>query len=128
MSGRAHISNKTMLASALLALGHVPYAHAKLMTEDQIISLYQWDHNVLHAIEIINEFWNLTPKLIMEHRRKSAKDKGIIAKSDRILEREQEFRRRLLAKNAGEQPSRKSRWPKRRLRSGNNLRRRDRGG
>src|SRR5882672_6296640 len=58
---RKHISLVTKLASALLALGHVRYEDAKLMTQDQIISLYQFDHGILHAIDPINEFWNLTP-------------------------------------------------------------------
>lgn len=84
MTARAHISLKTKLASALLALGDVPYDHAKLMTPDQIISLYHFDHGILHGIKPVNDFWNLTPRLIGQHRAKSAIDNGIVAKMKRI--------------------------------------------
>lgn len=85
MSKREHISLKTKLASALLTLGHVDYAHAKGMTEDQIISLYHWDHGILYAIEPNDSFWNLVPTLISEHREKSKRDTAIVAKSKRIV-------------------------------------------
>ena len=92
---RAHVSLKTKLASALLALGHVDYSHAKGMTADQIISLYAWDHGILHAIEPIDSFWNLTPRLIAEHREKSKLDTAIVAKSKRIVRKEAAHRDRL---------------------------------
>ncbi len=88
MSKREHISIKTKLASALLTLGHVDYSHAKGMTADQIISLYAWDHGILHAIEPIDSFWNLTPRLIAEHREKSKRDTAIVAKSKRLVRKE----------------------------------------
>jgi len=84
MTTRAHIPLKTLLASALRALGHVPYEHAKLMTADQIISLYQWHHNILHSTEPINEFWNIEPMLIAEHRRRFPIDAAAAAKIKRI--------------------------------------------
>ncbi len=88
MSKRAHIGLKTKLASALLALGHVSYTDAQAMGAENLISLYQWDHNILHGIKVNNEFWNLTPKLIREHREKSKRDTAIVAKSKRIRRRE----------------------------------------
>lgn len=84
MSKRAHISLETKLAAALLARGEIPYEHAKLMTADQIISLYHFDHNILHGIEINDQFWNLAPMLLMAHREKSKKDTAIVAKVARI--------------------------------------------
>lgn len=86
MSKRKHISWKTKYASALLALGHIPYDDAKLMSEDQIISLYHVDHNILHETEHEDrdKFWNLTPMLIPAHREKTKADVSIIAKSRRI--------------------------------------------
>ncbi len=81
---RAHISLKTKLASALLMLGHVPYRDAKCMSADQLISLYNWDHNILHAIDANDAFWNLTPVIISAHREKSKRDTAIVAKSKRI--------------------------------------------
>jgi|SRR5262245_22421541 len=81
---RKRISDRTKLAATLLALHDVPYEHAKLMSEDQIISLYHWDHNALHAFEGGDEFWNLTPMLIAAHRQKTKLDAAKIAKSKRI--------------------------------------------
>lgn len=87
---RKHISWKTKYASALLALGHIPYSDAKQMTEDQIISLYHLDHAILHENEHEDrdKFWNLTPMLIQEHRAKTRADMKIIAKGRRIRRKE----------------------------------------
>src|SRR5215831_7568259 len=84
---RKHISWKTRCAAALLAPRiDVPYDDAKEMTEDQLLSLVQWDHNKLHSNEDADRdaFWNLTPMLIKAHRIKSKQDAKIIAKSRRI--------------------------------------------
>jgi hypothetical protein len=103
---RKHISDRTHLAAALLALGDVPYEHAKQMHEDQIISLYQFDHGVLHAdkdddmlrllgLWHIDHFSNLTPRLIREHREKTKRDVKTIAKGKRL--RQQQFVHRELS-------------------------------
>lgn len=86
MSRRKHISLKTRCASLLLQLGVIPYDDAKLMTENQIISLFQVDHNILHESEHEDrdKFWNLTHRLIQEHRTKSKTDAAVIAKGRRI--------------------------------------------
>ena len=97
---RKHISWKTKCAAAVLALNHaknirwgdplyITYADAKQMTEDQFLSLYHWDHNILHETEDPNRdmFWNLTPMFIGAHREKTKKDAKIIAKSRRIRKR-----------------------------------------
>jgi len=87
MSRRKHISWKTKCAAALLhAMRDVAYDDAKKMTEDQFLSLFQWDHNMLHAFEgeDRDSYYNLTPMLIMAHRRKTKADAKIIAKSKRI--------------------------------------------
>lgn len=84
MTARAHIPLKTKLASTLRALGHVPYADAKLMTEDQIISLYQFHHNILHSTEQINDFWNIEPMLLVEHRKRFPIDAAAAAKIKRL--------------------------------------------
>lgn len=73
-------------ASALLALGHIPYNDAKLMTASQIISLYHFDHGMRHAEEGPAVFWNYTPRLIQAHREKTNKiDLPEIAKNKRII-------------------------------------------
>lgn len=84
MSDRAHINLKTKLASALLALGHIEYSHAKLMSAAQIISLFEFHHNILHSTEAINEFWNIEPMLLVEHRRRFPIDAAIAAKIKRL--------------------------------------------
>lgn len=84
MTKRGHISMETKLASALLALGIVPYEHAKKMSAAQIISLVHWHHNILHSTEPNNEFWNIEPMPIMEHRKRFPIDAAIAAKVKRL--------------------------------------------
>lgn len=85
MAKRGHISTETLLASALLALGLVPYDHAKAMGETNFLSLFHFDHNILHSQDGSDEFWNLTPLNIIDHRRKTAKiDVPQAAKNKRL--------------------------------------------
>ena len=86
---RKHISLKTKLAATLLRLGQVPYNDAKQMTPDQIISLYHFDHNILHETNLPerDSFWNLEPLLIRTHREKTRRDATVIAKGRRIRNR-----------------------------------------
>jgi hypothetical protein len=82
---RRHIGLEVKLAATLLALGDIPYEDAKQMSARAIVSLYNWDHYpILHAIDPIDEPWNLVPRLIKLHRAKSAKDSGIVAKVKRL--------------------------------------------
>jgi len=113
VTARAHISFKTKYACALLALGDVPYDDAKLMHEDQIISLYHVDHGILHAVEVNNAFWNLTPRLIAPHRKKSRADTSSVAKMKRLTEDQVEFVRKVLSRPCGGKRERKSRIPSR---------------
>lgn len=101
MSKRAHISLRTKLASALLALGHVPYSDAKAMTADQIISLYQWHHGIQHSVKVVDEFWNLEPMLIAPHRARSPADSAVVRRAVNLSAEHEEFRRRVLAKPCG---------------------------
>lgn len=117
MTARAHINMETKLASALLALGHIPYDDAKLMTARQVCSLYAFDHNILHAIEANNAFWNLTPRLIVAHRQKSKRDTGIVAKAKALTKDQEDFRRKALARPCGQKRERSSRWPSRKIQS-----------
>jgi hypothetical protein len=90
---RNRISDRTKLAATLLARGDIPYDHAKLMTEDQIISLYQFDHNILYETqhEDRDKFWNIAPLLIRTHRAKTKLDLREIAKSKRLRKANEEF-------------------------------------
>lgn len=110
-------------AAALLALTDergdrlIPHEHAKAMSADQIISLFQFDHYPIRAeAGGPTEPWNLDPRLIPEHRIKTAKkDAPEIAKIRRVTAAEEDFRRRLLTPRDQREP-RRSRWPKRKMR------------
>lgn len=96
MSKRAHIGLKTKLASALCQMlmpdengNLVPvirYEDSKLMTEDQVLSVFGWDHYPIRKADGGPDVhWNLTPRPILGHRRKTAqKDIPEMAKADRI--------------------------------------------
>lgn len=126
MTRRGHISWKTKYAAALRLVGDIPYSHAKLMHEDQIISLFEVAHGILHAVDPIDEHWNLTPMLKSEHKADFAKDNTAAKKVTRMIRANDAAVNRLLAKATGEAPAprTKHRWPKRELRSRNTFQRR----
>lgn len=99
MKKRSHISLKTKLAACVASM-FLTHDEAVLLSEDQVLSLVQWDHTVIpHAEDGPDVFWNLAPMLIGGHRVKTAKvDQPGIAKRKRVSESEQEFRQRLLTK------------------------------
>ena len=124
---RAHIPIKTKLAAALLQLHygpigyepHMPYEVSKRMSADQIIALFEWDHWPIPKAEGgPDEPWNLMPRPIDIHREKTAKiDIPAIAKGKRIRRDQEEFRRRILAKEPGRSARPPSRWPSRPIRN-----------
>ena len=97
---RKSIPLKTKLAAALLTMRRpndageleliISHDHAKLMSDDQIISLFHFDHYPIpHAHGGPDEAWNLEPRPIAEHREKTATvDQPMMAKVDRIVKRE----------------------------------------
>lgn len=99
MTRRSHINLKTKLAAALCNMLRpdetgklvpiIPHEHAKMMTEDQVLSVFGWDHYPIRKADNgPDAHWNLTPRPILEHRRKSATvDVPQMAKADRIIER-----------------------------------------
>lgn len=111
------------LAAALALLAGVPFEHRKLMTADQIISLFQFDHDPHpHAAPFHGPsvHWNCTPRLIADHREKTAKkDVPMISRVRRVSAENEEFRRRILARHGQDEapPKSKSRWPKRKMQS-----------
>jgi hypothetical protein len=106
---KAHISMREKLASALAHLmvevdgkleRAIPYDDAKRMTAEELCSLYHFDHGIPEAIDGETRHWNLTPRFIAEHRRKTAnQDIPAIHKTDRLAEGHEAFRRRVLAKS-----------------------------
>lgn len=107
---RGHISYKTKLAAALRELAKIPRDHAEQMTEDQILSLFQWHHIVYHVDSANDAHYNLDPMLIRSHRERTAKiDKPQISKTTRISAAQAEFRQRLQTPR-DERPKKRSRW------------------
>jgi hypothetical protein len=99
----------------------IEWEHAKLMSAEQIVSLFQFDHYpIRHEAGGPTEPWNLQPRLIMAHRVKTATiDVPEIAKIKRVTKAQEEFRARLLAKSFAEDfPNTwggkpKTKWPSR---------------
>lgn len=112
MTARAKLTLTTKLASSLLARGEIPYLDAKLMTAEQLNSLYQWHHNMRHAEDGGDHFSNIEPMLIAPHRERTAKiDAPEIAKNKRIDKAHKDFQRRMLAKyTTGEKREPSRRW------------------
>ena len=107
---RAHISLTTKLAATLLTLYPEHRADAKMMSAEQYLSLFHFDHSALWALDENDHFTNLTPMLILAHREKSKVDAGIVAKViNRLEPAQEEFRRKVLAKSCGATRERLSR-------------------
>lgn len=120
---RGHIGLKTKLAAAISAM-FLTHDEAKALSEDQVLSLVVWDHDPIpHAHDGEDAHYNLTPRLIADHRKKTAKtDIPMIAKVRRISADQEAFRQRLLTPR-DEREQKKPRWgsrkfPKRGVRSG----------
>lgn len=106
MAKRKRIPHAVELAAALLQLvdadGNrlIPHSHAKLMTADQIISLFARDHYPIRVADGgPDEAWNITWKLRAEHKEKTAKvDQPQLAKQRHIRAREAEHKATIEAK------------------------------
>lgn len=110
---RAHINLTTKLAAALMRVPQVDrhgrpvcdaggrllyaldYAEAKQMTAAQVLSLFDWDHDILHALGGCDEFWNLTPRFRPQHREKSRGDTSRVAKTKRVADKHSQHLARL---------------------------------
>lgn len=112
---RAHISLKTKLA-ACVALMFLTHDESVALSEDQVLSLVQWDHwPIPHAEGGTDEHHNLRPMLIGGHREVTRKiDVPGIAKRKRVSRAQEEFRRLMLTPRA-DRPVKKSKWAKRPL-------------
>lgn len=84
---RKKIGLEEKLAAAVRVLLAIPYEHAKLMSATQMCSLVEWHHDIQHAIEPIDEHWNLTPLPIMDHRSRSPGDAALVRKSNRVRDK-----------------------------------------
>lgn len=120
MVKRAHIGFKTKLAAALCQMRHevdgkleliLTHEEAKVLSEEQILSLFAWDHDPIpHAEGGEDTHYNLCPTLIVPHRKKTAAvDVPGIAKRKRVAKAHAEFRARILTPRADREPK-KSHW------------------
>lgn len=107
---RAHIGLKTKLAAALSAL-FLTHDEAKALSEDQVLSLVVWDHDPIpHAEGGKDVHYNLSPSLIVPHRKKTATvDVPGIAKRKRVAKNHIEHTRTMLTPRA-DRPAKVSRW------------------
>lgn len=132
MTKRGHINLTTKLAAALLTMKRpdengvlvpfISHEHAKLMSDEQIISLFNFDHCVVpKAHDGPDEAWNLEPLPIMEHRVKTAtKDIPQIAKTKRLSAAHAEFCASALSVVKQPKPAKRSSFPQgRKLQSRN---------
>ncbi len=123
---RAHISLKTKLASAICALLKIPHDHAKLMTEDQVLSLAHWHHNILHAHGGPDTHWNIEPKAILAHRDHTSKVDRPAADRTRRLTESQIAIQRAITKPCGQKREKTGSIPTRGFSKGRGFDRRPR--
>lgn len=86
MSKRQHVSLTTKLACCLAELQMLrgaPFEREALksMSAAQVVSLYNFDHAELHTLTANDAFWNLTPRLILDHRAKTKNDRRELRKN-----------------------------------------------
>lgn len=88
---------------------YIPHHEAKLLTPDQIIALFEFDHYPIpHAEGGPDEPWNLDPVFKPVHREKTAKvDIPTIAKGKRLRRKEGEHTAAMAAKEPGKPRQRK---------------------
>lgn len=120
---RGHISYKTKLVAALCQMMHevdgkfeliFTHEEAKALSEDQILSLFDWDHDpVPHAEGGEDVHYNLNPKLKVPHRVKTRTiDVPRIARNKRVSKEHEAFRQRMLTPRDQREPK-KSKWQSR---------------
>jgi hypothetical protein len=121
---RKYIPYSERLAAALACLLPKTVRDTLRGYEDKVpaayvISLFQFDHIRLHAIERddpdVDKWFNLDPLLTKSHREKSNVDNTRIAKVKRLEREHVAFRERILTREP--KPPPKHKWPKRKLRS-----------
>jgi 5-methylcytosine-specific restriction endonuclease McrA len=115
---RKHINLREKLAATLALLLSQSLRddmRERKVVADSVISLFDFDHAVLHVHGGTDTWDNLTPMLRKDHREKSKDDIKKVAKSRRIARAPEKWRGLLAPKTRD--PKRPSRWPKRKLRS-----------
>jgi hypothetical protein len=132
---RKHIALREQLAAALSML--LPQAQRDELRDakvpaKRVIALFEFHHVIFHAIGGSDRWFNLTPMLAEAHRERSGQDTATVAKVRRLARAQQRFS--TVMSGAEPPPARRKRTIASRpfekghrpLRSGNNLKRRDR--
>lgn len=110
---RKSIGLRTKLAATLCALTDargeriISHDHARQLSEEQVLSLFQFDHYPIpHEGGGPDAHWNLDPRLIADHRIKSATiDTPRAAKIKRIAKAIQAHSAAMLHKATGAPPA-----------------------
>lgn len=113
---RKYIGLREQLAAALSML--LPQEQrddlrARQVPAKTVIALFSPDHNILHALDGSDRWWNLTPMLREPHKQKSRRDTSIVAKVDRLTPAQAEFRRKVLERKPGQKRERTGSIPSR---------------
>jgi len=84
---RKHIPFPEKLAATLACLltqEHRDDLRSRKVPASEVLSLFHFDHIVLHAFGGEDSWWNLDPKLVAPHKEKSKIDTSIVAKAKRL--------------------------------------------
>jgi hypothetical protein len=110
MKQRFHIPMHEKLAAALSMLlsqeERDVWREAKASAA-VILTLFDFDHNILHAHDGPDRWWNLTPMLRTAHREKSKRDVAIVAKVKRLQRKRKRPRRKLRSRGFDKRRTRK---------------------
>lgn len=113
---RDHIKPTEYLAAALACL--LPQEHRDELRNAKVeakvvIALFHRDHIVLHAHDGSDLWWNLDPKLALDHIEKSKRDTSIAAKVKRVNKEPEKWRGLIGPKSIIDKSKPKKAWPKR---------------
>ena len=97
--------------ACLLSQEHRDDLRNRKVPASVVLSLFEWDHIVLHSLGGSDTWENIDPRLVAAHREKSKRDTSIVAKVKRI--------NLTLLSNSSDtkKPIKRVNWPKRKLQS-----------
>jgi len=120
ITGSRYMSMKTKLAATLCVLFEIPHFIAKNMSEDEVLAMFEFDHHpIRYADGGPNVFWNLRPLLIPDHAAKTVLDAKDRAKERKVRKAVDLHKAKMQLKEIGAyvEQAKRSRWPKRKLRT-----------
>jgi hypothetical protein len=126
---RKHITLREQLAAALAMLLRQDERNelrAAQVPAKKLIGLFEFHHDIFHALGGADRWFNLTPMLRAAHRARSGPDASTIAKVKRLAREHEEFRRKVLARSPGDKRQPSGRWPQGRKLQSRGFQRRER--